>query len=946
MEAAAAAAQGSLDLGSGPLWRAVYFDLGPDRPGRLLIVVHHLAVDGISWRPLLEDLDTAYGQLRAGRLVQLPAKTTPYKAWAERLQQLAGAESLRKELSYWKAVTEPQQATEAAKPIASLGPADGTEGSAATLKVSLGADETQALLQQVPAAYNTHINDVLLTALARAWERWSGSRVLFANLEGHGREDLFDDVDLSRTVGWFTSIYPVRLEVPGAGVDWQPGEALKSVKEQLRRIPNRGIGYGILRYLTADSGLTGGVEAPILFNYLGQFDRVTAASKLFRFASESTGPWHSPRQHRRHALEVNSQVMDGRLELLWTHGPGPQLEAAIRRLADEFQTALRELIAHCVSPLAWGRTPSDFPLAHLDQAALDRLTAGCRDVEDIYPLSPIQTLFHSASPGATLALFDQWHCTLRGELHVPAFQRAWQETLRRHTVLRSTIHGEGLHEPVQIVHRDAQPRWTVEDWRRTPPAEQAQRWSAFLSQDRAQPLTLTEAPVMRFALVRLAADTWKFLWSVPALLLDGWSWPLVFRDASRLYEAYADRRPAELEPVRPYRDYLEWLGRQSPGEAQSFWRHTLAGFREPTSWPGEPPEPDGTGDRYVEHPVELWPETASALQATARRMQLTLNTLVQGAWALLLHRQSGVADVVFGAAFAGRPADLPAAESIVGPFVNNLPVRLVVASDAPAADLFRKLHAQLLDVQSFQFTPLMDIQRLSEVPWRYRLFDSLIVFQNYLVDESARCFGGGIDLMDFAGPVHTNYPVLLMAEPGRTLRLTLVYDRQSVARATIERWGRDLATLLGQLPASLDKSVAELQAALSPPAGPLARIRRRLHALSQNVVPAQTEMERVIARVWQDMFGLEAMSIEENLFDLGGHSLLLVQMHNRLRETLNIDFPIVTLFEYPTVRSLAQHLGQPVAAAPSDAEQWRDRAQRQKHALAKARINRENMGRA
>ena len=505
-------------------------------------------------------------------------------------------------------------------------------------------------------AYNTQINDVLLTALARAWERWSGSCVLFTNLEGHGRENLFDDVDLSRTVGWFTSIFPVCLELPQTGDSWQPGEALKSIKEQLRQIPQRGIGYGILRYLSPDAGLYTYPEPPMVFNYLGQFDQILAESKLFRFAKESTGPWHSPKQRRRHALEVNCLVIDSCLELWWTYNQNLHPEMAIEKLANEFLAALKELIAHCQSPHAGGRTPTDFPLARLEQSALDRLVEW-RDIEDIYPLSPIQALFFSANPGALNSTFDQWHCTLRGELNLAAFQRAWQETLRRHSILRSTIHSDGLREALLIVHREVQLPWIVEDWRDSPSDQCIDQWSAFLKQDRAQPLTLTEAPVMRFSLARLADETWKFLWSVPALLLDGWSWPLVFRDVSQLYEAFSQNVPLQLELVRPYRDYLEWLGRQSSEELHKFWRKSLDGFMEPTSLPTETPDYDGTGERYVETPVQLSNETTDALQSTARQLQLTLSALVQGAWALLLSRQSASEDVVFGAAFVGRPTD-------------------------------------------------------------------------------------------------------------------------------------------------------------------------------------------------------------------------------------------------------------------------------------------------
>jgi acyl carrier protein len=225
------------------------------------------------------------------------------------------------------------------------------------------------------------------------------------------------------------------------------------------------------------------------------------------------------------------------------------------------------------------------------------------------------------------------------------------------------------------------------------------------------------------------------------------------------------------------------------------------------------------------------------------------------------------------------------------------------------------------------------------VPWRYRLFDSLIVFQNYLVDDAARRLSEKVQIEDFVAPIHTNYPVLLVAEPGARLRLTLIYDRKIVAAATIERWRRDLEILLELAPVFFDKRVGELQALLSPRPAPIAEARPSAGEIqTQNFVAAQTEMEKNIASVWQKMFGLEQVHVETNFFEFGGHSLLLVQMHSLLREKLNSEFPIVALFEHPTVRALARHLSKPAGQAVERGEQWRDRAQRQKKALKQLRV--------
>src|SRR6185295_15763864 len=386
--------QSNFDLSNGPIIRAVYFDLGAARPRRLLIVIHHLAIDGVSWRILLDDLQRAYEQLSDGQPVMLPAKTTSFRHWADRLQNYAQSEEVRRELAYWLDVQRAQ--------VARL-PVDGAHGeqimaSSQSLAVSLSSVETQALLHEVPLVYHTQINDVLLTALTQALVRWTGEQRILINLEGHGREELFPDVDLSRTIGWFTSLFPVVLDL-GAQAD--AGMALKAIKEQLRRIPNRGIGYGLLRYLSTDQAtieqLRALPEPEISFNYLGQFDQALSEAGLFGPAPESSGPPVSPRSRRPYLLDINGSISGGQLHLVWSFSQNSYEQATIEKLAGDVLDALRALIAHCQMPEAGGYTPSDFPLVQLTQEQIDVLLGADRQIETIYPLTPLQQglLFHT-----------------------------------------------------------------------------------------------------------------------------------------------------------------------------------------------------------------------------------------------------------------------------------------------------------------------------------------------------------------------------------------------------------------------------------------------------------------------------------------------------------------------------------------------------------------------
>lgn len=922
------AAQATLDVVNGPLWRVVYCDLGAGRLSRLLLVIHHLAVDGVSWRILLEDLESAYDQLEQGRTVDLPPKTTSVKEWAEQLATLAKQLPPFLGPDHWRNLANQVYET---LPV-ELHDGENTEDSSETIVLRLEPTETEALLKNAPTAYKTQINDLLLSALGPALSQWTGLDSVHINLEGHGREDLFETADLSRTVGWFTSIFPVQLSIPNSG---DTGTVIKAVKEQLRSIPARGIGYGILRYLARDEQLRTAKEPEILFNYLGQLDQLLEGSHRFGFAAENTGAWHSPRQNRRHLIEINCAVMRQQFEISWTYSRNRHREGTMRALASSFLRNLREVVHHCTSVGKGGFTPSDFPLAALDQPAVDRLLTRVPDLEDVYPLAPVQALFYSVGVQDARAVTDQWHCTLNGPLNIEWFRAAWQQLVARHSVLRTSFHSTDLKEPLQVVHARLELPWSFEDWRGVSPDEQEKRWQALLQREREQGLVLDQSPLHRIKLIQLRDQQARFVWSAPALLLDGWSWPVVFRDLSNLYGSLSGSATAPLLPARPYRDCVAWLRRRREDEDEQYWRKRLQGVTHPTPLIAEAGDlPAGTRRESGEFCQTIDAATTARLVAFARQLRITPNTLILAAWSLALSRLSGRADVVFGAAFSGRPTELQDSGNIVGPFVNNLPVRISVEKSLGLEDYLKGLHNELLELNLHQFAPLAQIQSWSEVPWRDRLFESLVVVQNYEVDESARRIGDDVSIADFCGPIHTNFPLLVLVEPGTTWRITLIHDRRELAAARVAQWGQDLVATLGALPDEHNAPLARLFNGLSEPAVRLAP-KPRFRVQSLNYVPPQTEFQRLIAKVWQEMFQIERISIEDNLFDLGAHSLLVTRLHERLREALGREISLVDLFRFPTVGSLAAHFE--VRGKESSNGGIRSRAQQQREALARLR---------
>src|SRR5271166_5486518 len=800
--------QASLNLEAGPLARAVWF-ASNGRAVRLLLVIHHLVVDGVSWRILLEDLERACRQLMEGEAVELPPKTTAFRDWSRRLAAWVDSDELAEEKAYWLETTSREVV--ALPTDHAFEATQNTVGSTRSVTVSLTARETKALLQEVPEAYRTEVNDLLLAALTQALCESLGTECLKIDLEGHGREELFEVIDLSRTVGWFTSVFPVVLERTAE----EQGTLLKSIKEQLRSIPRRGIGYGVLRYLSGDEAtrqaLAEAAPAEIAFNYLGQLDAGAFASGLLRpAAAGEMGASAGAARRRDHLLEITGMVSGGRLQMEWSYSEAIHERATVAAWAAGFQAALRALIEHCTQPESWGRTPSDYPLAPLNQREVDRLLAESRKIEDLYPLSPLQhgLLFHTLHESGAGAYVVQLELELEGDLNEAAFHSAWQTLVDRHPILRSGFVFDGVEAPVQVVHAEAELPWRAEDWRTLDADGPKRHWEELLTADLREGFVLDRPPLMRCALVRLAEQRWRLLFSNHHALMDGWCLPILFRELLAFYEAGC-RGEKTLLPAPPfYRDYIAWLQRQDRQAAERFWREELAGFTAPTRLGIDSPG-GATGGANEKQVIEISESFSARLRTFAHRHRVTLNTLVQGAWALLLHRYSGEDDVVFGVTSAGRPPELEGVEEAIGPFIRTLPARARLTGEETALSLLERLQERQTARELHGHVGLTEIQGWSDVPRGTPLFENLFVFENYPHGAPSER-DASLRISGIQGNNRTHYPLLLIVLPGERLELRLAYNADRFGGEAIARLLGHVRTLLEGIVADPDRKIVDL----------------------------------------------------------------------------------------------------------------------------------------
>ncbi|MDY7229483.1 non-ribosomal peptide synthase/polyketide synthase [Hyalangium rubrum] len=808
LEEEAQRAQASFRLEEAPLVSAVLFHLGPQRGSRLLIAIHHLVVDAVSWRVLLMDLELACQQLQQGNPVSLPPKTTSFQTWAQRLNAYAQGPEMEQEAAYWLA----QGSDVPALPVDGPGGAN-TQASARTLTVSLEAEETRQVLQELPTAWRARIDEVLITALAQALSTWTTQRRLRVQLEGHGREELFEDVDLSRTVGWFTTTYPVTLELPEGG---SCGTELRAVRDALRQVPRKGLGYGLLRYLRRDAlgrQLQSQPEASISFNYLGQLDSALPSASLLAPADEASGSTQGVGGQRRQALEVNAHVLGGKLEVSFTYSEALHQRLTVETLAQLYLQALRALVAQRRSDDAARFSPADFPLTRVTQSTLDELMRSSPGLVDLYPLSPMQQgmLFHTLLDPGSGMYFERAAWTLDTDLNPAALRRAWQQIMERYSILRTRFAWEGMAEPLQVVLREATLPWEEQDLRSLPEQEQRARLAEWMKKDQARGFDPKRAPLMRVAVLRLAEKSWRVVWSFHHLLLDGWSVGRVLNEVLALYDANVRQESLRLEEPPRFRDYIAWLVERGTAKAEGWWKQELAGFTEPTPLPGETggqarSAPQVMAERKLIIPAEV----TEQLRAFSRRQQVTINTMVQAAWALVLGRHAGVEDVVFGATVAGRPPELSGVEQMVGLFINTLPARVKLPSGQKVVDWLKEFQAWQVERTPYEYAPLVQVQGWSQVPRGTPLFESIFVFENYPVEDAVRQGASSFEVRDVSAQERTNYPLTLTAHADKELLLLIDFESPRLEAGAVERMLGQMRTLLEGMIAGEERHLWEL----------------------------------------------------------------------------------------------------------------------------------------
>lgn len=772
-------AQGSLDIEKGDTYRWLVIRAADET--RLIWIMHHLIVDGVSWRVLLRDIERCLNSTGD----ELPAivKTSSCQTWANHLHELSAQASFAQEALYWQRIASAERIS---LPFINTASIDCREVHTREIEIAFPQAITEALLHHASGAYNTQVKDLLLSALLLSLETQLLQQAtqpalsLTVDLEGHGREYAGETIDLTETVGWFTTLWPVRLNAQSGDL----AQTIMHVKEQLAAVPANGLGYGLMGWHQHRERTSAPDCSELVFNYLGQLDANAAQSaQALSFSLDHCGQPIGQQINRSHPVRITGMVKDQQLRFVFDYNEQQVDAQAIRSLAEQYRQSLEQIVAHCQVADAQ-RTPSDFPLVNLSQPELDAISARFNGVSDLYPATAMQQslLFQSIKDHQTEGVYITQLVFSFEEADATLMQKAWQTLSARHAIFRTVFLDVDTDSPLQVVLDDVPIEWRVDRLSEATGGSLAQ----LADRERATGFDLQERPLQKFLWVHDAALS-HLVWTHHHALIDGWCLSILLDELLAIYSALQNDTVHLLPPVKPYRDYVQWLGQTDKSRAEAFWRNYLDGVDSCTRLGVEIHAP-GPGNTQLDQEIDLGKTLSAELQRLVKEHHVTLNTVFQAAWGLLLSKYSGEDDLLFGTTVSGRPAELAGAGQMVGLFINTLPVRYRLSNKGlDLGNWFQSIHESTVKANEFSYLSLGEIQHLSGMANSQSLFESVLVFENYPLDltQLNNRQTGQPRFQQVEGSERSDLPLNLVIYPGSDIKVKLAYRSDRYGADTI-----------------------------------------------------------------------------------------------------------------------------------------------------------------
>ncbi|MGM9977963.1 MAG: amino acid adenylation domain-containing protein [Clostridium sp.] len=762
--------QKTINLQSGPLMKVILFKLKEEC--RLIICIHHLIVDGVSWRIIIEDFEKAYNQYLNKETITLPKKTASYKEWAESLEDYKNSEILSYEYNYWKDIDK------CIDEGAIIGDNNGIDEFDTTI-TSMNEEETQKIIYKCNKKYGTDTNELLISSLVLAINKITNQEKLAISLEGHGREKIHKKIDVSRTVGWFTSIYPVALTTDGIVEN-----TIISTKETIRRIPNKGIGYSVIKYSNDKNEFK---EIPkVCFNYLGDFDNLVSSNENIdegiTTSFMATGETSSRENKNNYDFVLNIKIEQKKLQVFVTYNKGKFTKEFIDKFNDNYVKVLKEIIEICLKDEKVIKTPCDYGLFDMTESELRLIekAKGVDNIENIYPLTPMQEgmLYHKLLDRNSTAYTVQDVFELNGSIDLDKLIEAFDVILYKHEVLRTSIMFNGLEKHKQVILKNRKIQYFVIDISSEENLEEI--IEEIKKNDIKEGFDLENDSLFRIKILKQAKDKYKMIMTFHHIIIDGWCMPIIISDILDYYQQLVSgvnkiELIKEISKLRltKYSDYINEIESKRQEKALDYWNNLLKDYDELVGIPKLGTKTiNNDEDTSLELKIDL--KTTNKVKQISTVENVTISTILETVWGVLLQKYNITDNVVFGKVVSGRNVDLKDIDKTVGLFINTIPVKVRSDKQTTFKELLHSMQIQNIESMKYDFCSLADIQGNLN---RKELFDTIMVFENYYSDESKIQAGlKNIDIKVESNREKTNYPISICINLIDTLNIKLIYD--------------------------------------------------------------------------------------------------------------------------------------------------------------------------
>lgn len=804
------ACKANMILTQAPLFRVLFFAAATPQDSQLLLIAHHMVVDGVSWRILASDLQQASMLLSQGLEPQLPASSAPFAQWSSRLHTVVSQGKFYEQEQFWL-----QQLTAPTETFFNHIPCHlpNLQRYTQTSEFRLTTLQTRKILESAYQAYKLQPDEIMLAAVLIAYQRSCGQHALTVMMESHGRAELFADLDVSDTVGWFTSMYPLHLQLEKNVLSGSQFDVvLNSVKQQLCQIPLCGVGYGCLRELNNSAVATAALSCPVplLFNYLGNFTTTGEAGSSFAVMAANSGADIGPEFQRDQLVDINCAVVSGELSIHLRYHQ--ELAGSLEVFARILPQVLDELGEYCRQQQYMSCTPADFPLVAIEQAEIDELQRLYPTLTMLYPATAMQQgmMFHSLLDESRQAYSTQLAFSIEGDFQLSMFRQAWSFLLERYEVLRSSLVGQQRAHLLQVVQAEVTLPWQLYDWQTLAANVQQELFTELCETDKRRGFSLSEAPLMRMTVCQLGPQKWNWLWTHHHSILDGWSVSILMAELFACYRQLCNGQQVTSWVSQSWRDYNHWLAAQNTTDAVSFWTKELDGVKPALLSHEHRIATIGSGTAI---PAELIHDCSVqqtvAIQQAARFHGVTPSTLLQAAWTYLLSCVTGQSAVIFGQTVSGRIAEVADIESMVGLSIATVPVVAHIQPEQTLTDWLQQLQQQQVVREGFAYLSLTDIFACSDLGNSQTLFDTLLVFENFpLADNTTELeqqTAAQLSVSNIRVSEGTNYPLTLIVGGTTQLRLKFSYQHQHYSAETVQQL--------------MDRLLRIIEAMLTPEAG-------------------------------------------------------------------------------------------------------------------------------